>query len=206
MPVIPSYVRGGAALTVSIAAGLAIGLAIPRGGGAGEVASGDGLGAAAEPVDGTGPALEPPGGTGPALEPPGGGTGITGEAAPEAVAIGTFLVDVVSHDCGIAAVTGDHAQWLADGSYCRVRVWVTNADVLTRPFDAMVQELVLEDGETLTPEHDAMNISEQPRELDLGREVRIEFDLWFDVPDGAVPVALRWHEPGGGTADTPLPG
>ena len=192
MPVIPSYARGGAALAVALAAGLTIGLVIPRGGAAPDVASGTG------PV---GPALEPPTSDDPVA------TGATDEtgATPEPVALDVFAVDVVTHECGIAAVTGDHAQWLADGAYCRVRVWVTNTDVLTHPFDPMAQELVLDGGDTVPPEFDAMNIREQPREFELGREVRIEFDLWFDVPEDAVPSGLRWHA-AGATAETPLPG
>jgi hypothetical protein len=98
---------------------------------------------------------------------------------------------------GMSTVIGSHADWPAKGQFVRIRVAVTNTGRTTALFDSRHQMLVASDGSSRHPDDQAMLIKRQPAEVDLGSTVRLEFDLWFDIPKDAHPTALRAF--GGGT-------
>lgn len=88
-------------------------------------------------------------------------------------------------------VLGSHAEMPAKGEFLRIRLVVTNNGRSSVLFDTARQRLVLADGTTRKPDSEAMLVKRQPGEFDLGSGVRVEFDLYYDVPDGAEPKALR---------------
>jgi hypothetical protein len=94
-------------------------------------------------------------------------------------------------------IVGSHAEWEPKGRYIRVRLVAVNTDHSSVGFDTARQQLVTSDGVVHGVDPQAMLIERQPGQFDLGANVRIEFDLFFDVPRDAEPRTLRVH--GGGT-------
>lgn len=94
---------------------------------------------------------------------------------------------------GIKTLLGSHAESPAKGAFTRVRVLVVNTGRNTVPFDARRQRLVLRDGATALPDEPAMLVKRQPDTFDLGAGMRVEFDLYYDIPVGAEGIALRAH-------------
>ena len=107
------------------------------------------------------------------------------------VATGNITYRVLGWRCGILAVQGDHADWLADGQYCRVRLRMTSADRHVHEFIADRQTLVTADGERHPVNLNAMQIQDQPTRADARPLAVLEFDIWFDIPSDAGPVALE---------------
>lgn len=89
------------------------------------------------------------------------------------------------------SLLGSHAEMYPDGEFFRIRLVVTNNGRSSAVFDTARQRLVLSSGKTLPPDSEAMLVKRQPGEFNLGSGVRVEFDLYYDVPDGAEPKALR---------------
>jgi hypothetical protein len=95
-------------------------------------------------------------------------------------------------------VVGSHAEWEPKGQYIRVRLVVVNTDRSSVSFTPGHQQLITTDGAAHDVDSQAMLIERQPAEpFDLGAFVRIEFDLYYDVPVNVGPKALRVH--GGAT-------
>lgn len=90
-------------------------------------------------------------------------------------------------------LVGSHAEWSAEGKYVRIRLVVANSGRTTVLFDTNRQLLVLADGTTLKPDEPAMLTKRQPDKFQLGAGVRVEFDLYYDVPEGTRVTALRTH-------------
>lgn len=91
----------------------------------------------------------------------------------------------------ISALQGSHAEMYPKGRFFRLRVVVTNIGRASVLFNAERQQLVLSDGSTRKPDGEATLVRRQPTEFDLGSGVRVEFDLYYDVPESATPKALR---------------
>ena len=109
------------------------------------------------------------------------------------VETGGISYRVLGWRCGLYAVQGDHADWLADGQYCRVRLRMTSADRYVHVFEAAAQELVVGDGQRHPANLNAMQIQDQPTKTEARPGAVLEFDVWFDVPEEAVPVAVQLH-------------
>lgn len=92
---------------------------------------------------------------------------------------------------GLDVVIGSHAEWRAKGRFARVRMIVVNTGRSSVLFDARRHVLVDERGGEHPQDAQAMTIKRQPERVDLGAGVRLEYDAYFDVPEGARPVALR---------------
>lgn len=108
-----------------------------------------------------------------------------------AVSTGAISYRVTGWRCGILAVQGDHADWLADGQYCRVRLRMTSADRYVHVFEAAPQTLVTADGARHRANLNAMQISDQPARTEARPAAVLEFDLWFDIPADAEPAAVE---------------
>lgn len=91
----------------------------------------------------------------------------------------------------ISALQGSHAEMYPKGRFLRLRVVVTNVGRASVLFNAERQLLVLADGSKHEPDGEATLVRRQPTEFDLGSGVRVEFDLYYDVPESAAPKALR---------------
>ncbi|HEY2206305.1 MAG TPA: hypothetical protein VGH99_17685 [Pseudonocardia sp.] len=91
----------------------------------------------------------------------------------------------------LSEIIGSHAEWEPKGRFVRVRLVVENVGRSGVDFDTKAQQLVTADGLAHDVDPQAMLIKRQPGEFALGAAVRLEFDLYYDVPVGAVPVALR---------------
>jgi len=92
---------------------------------------------------------------------------------------------------GLPSITGSHTEFPAKGQFVRLRLVVTNTGTSSVLFDTGRQLLVDDQGATHPPEEQAMVIKRQPRQFDLGHGVRVEFDLYWDIPKDRKPVTLR---------------
>ncbi|MEU9885770.1 DUF4352 domain-containing protein [Sphaerisporangium sp. NPDC051011] len=117
-------------------------------------------------------------------------------AAP--VVDGQMRFRVLSFQDGMPSMFGSHAEWNAKGRYARVRVLIESTDRTNQKFDAKQQLLVAADGRTFHVDGFAQAIKRQPDELPVGSFVRMEFDLWYDVPKDARITKIRF------VADPPL--
>lgn len=88
-------------------------------------------------------------------------------------------------------LVGSHVEWAAKGRYLRIRLVVDNRGRTSVLFDTRRQLLVLADGSIQLPDESAMLIKRQPTTFDIGAAVRVEFDLYYDIPVDAEPAALR---------------
>ena len=128
------------------------------------------------------------GGTSPAPVTPG-----PSPSPPPSVTTGDITYQVLASRCGILAVQGDHADWLADGQYCRVRMRMSSADRYVHPFAAADQVVVTADGQRIAANLNAMQIQDQPTRTEARPLAVLEFDLWFDIPEDATAVAVELH-------------
>ncbi len=92
---------------------------------------------------------------------------------------------------GLPSITGSHAEMLPKGQYVRLRLVITNTGTSSVLFDTKRQLLVDDQGATHPPDEQAMLIKRQPGQFDLGHGVRVEFDLYWDIPKDRKPVAVR---------------
>jgi len=92
---------------------------------------------------------------------------------------------------GLPSLTGSHAEFDAKGRFVRIRLVVTGKGLSGILFDTRRQQLVTDSGAVIAVDDQAMTIKRQPDKFELGRGVRVEFDLYFDAPKEAKPVVLR---------------
>ncbi|RSN55377.1 hypothetical protein DMH01_34290 [Amycolatopsis sp. WAC 04182] len=92
---------------------------------------------------------------------------------------------------GLPSLTGSHAEFEAKGQFVRLRLVVTGKGLSGILFDTRRQQLVTDSGAVIAVDNQAMTIKRQPDKFELGRGVRVEFDLYFDLPKEAKPVLLR---------------
>nr|WP_206795939.1 DUF4352 domain-containing protein [Amycolatopsis sp. MtRt-6] len=92
---------------------------------------------------------------------------------------------------GLPSITGSHTEFAAKGQFVRLRLVVTNTGTSSVLFDTGRQLLVDDQGVAHPPEEQAVIIKRQPRQFDLGHGVRVEFDLYWDIPKDRKPVTLR---------------
>ncbi len=93
----------------------------------------------------------------------------------------------------LGTILGSHAEFSPKGRYVRIRLVVVNVGRSGVDFDTARQQLITADGVAHDVDGQAMLIKRQPQKFDLGANVRVEFDLYYDLPAGARPVALRVH-------------
>jgi hypothetical protein len=132
------------------------------------------------------------------------------------VTLGPLQMDVLAARCGILAITGTHAEFIPDQPLCRARLRVVSADSSSHSFSTREQLLVLDDGTTVGPSRDAMLIKRQADRIELGARNAVELDVWWTVPAGRKPAAVRLvgdreatplgPTPAASSADVPLAG
>jgi hypothetical protein len=98
---------------------------------------------------------------------------------------------VIGLAAGLPSLTGSHAEFEAKGQFVRLRLVVTGKGLSGILFDTRRQQLITDSGAVIAVDNQAMTIKRQPDKFELGRGVRVEFDLYFDLPKAAKPVALR---------------
>jgi Domain of unknown function (DUF4352) len=91
----------------------------------------------------------------------------------------------------LPTLTGSHIDFNAKGLFYRIRVVVTNNGRTNVDFDTRKQLLITQDGATHIPDDPAMTVKRQPDQFVLGAGVRVEFDLYYDIPADAKLKALR---------------
>ncbi|MFC3456493.1 hypothetical protein [Amycolatopsis speibonae] len=92
---------------------------------------------------------------------------------------------------GLPSLTGSHTEFDAKGQFVRIRLVVTGKGVSGILFDTRRQQLLTDSGAVIAVDNQAMTIKRQPDKFELGRGVRVEFDLYFDLPKEAKPLVLR---------------
>jgi hypothetical protein len=113
---------------------------------------------------------------------------------------GTLQFTVIGYTDNLSEVFGSHAEWFPHGRYAMVRLVLENTARIQQNFQARRQMLRTADGRSYAADRDAANIKRQPWEQLVGSEVRIEFDLYYDIPKDAKVTAIRFY------ADPPGPG
>jgi uncharacterized protein DUF4352 len=93
----------------------------------------------------------------------------------------------------LGTILGSHAEWRPKGRYVRIRLVVVNTGRSGTDMDTKRQQLITADGIAHDVDPQAMLIKRQPDKFELGANVRVEFDLYYDVPLDARPTALRAH-------------
>jgi hypothetical protein len=91
----------------------------------------------------------------------------------------------------LPSLAGSHIDFNAKGVFYRIRIAATNVGRTTVEFDTRKQLLVTQDGATHIPDDPAMTVKRQPDKFALGANVRIEFDLYYDIPKDAQPKSLK---------------
>lgn len=104
---------------------------------------------------------------------------------------GHFAVRLLDARCGITYLTGTHAEFDPRNPLCRIRERVRSLDATYHSFGTSRQQLVLENGATVTPSIDAMNIKRQPDAVDVGARDVLELDVYFEPPPGIRPDGVR---------------
>lgn len=106
--------------------------------------------------------------------------------------VGDTDFTLIALTTGLASLIGSHAEWPATGQFVRVRLIIVNTGRSTVSFDTSRQQMITTDGVSHTPDNQAMQIKRQPSTpFDLGADVRVEFDLYWDIPPDAKPAKLR---------------
>jgi uncharacterized protein DUF4352 len=104
---------------------------------------------------------------------------------------GDLAVTVIGLRDRMDTVAGSHADVAPKGQFVRIRLVVENTGRITGTFDTRKQLLMAADGRTFRPDLDAMLIRRQPTTIDVGSGVRVEMDLWYDIPRQVKETALR---------------
>jgi hypothetical protein len=104
---------------------------------------------------------------------------------------GDMTFNVIGLRDRMDTIAGSHADVPPKGQFIRIRLVVENTGRITDTFDTRKQLLVAADGRTFRPDLDAMLIRRQPTGIDVGSGVRVEMDLWYDVPREVKETALR---------------
>jgi uncharacterized protein DUF4352 len=104
---------------------------------------------------------------------------------------------VLGISTGLAELAGSHADVKADGRFARIRLLLVNNGRTTALVNIGRQRLGTAEGGSYVPDYDAMTIKRQPLKFDVGAGMRVELDLWYDIPAGATPTGLRVY--GGST-------
>ncbi|MFC3981108.1 DUF4352 domain-containing protein [Streptosporangium jomthongense] len=112
-------------------------------------------------------------------------------AAP--VTDGDIRFQVIGLQTGLSGFVGSHGEWQAKGQYVVVRIVAENPGRTNSRFVAGRQRLLTADGTAHAVDRFAQAIKRQPDTLPLGAEVRIEMDLWFDVPKDAKITGVRLY-------------
>ncbi|MFF0305804.1 DUF4352 domain-containing protein [Streptosporangium sp. NPDC004379] len=118
-----------------------------------------------------------------------------GERAVHAAPVtdGDTRFQVIGLQTGLAGFVGSHGEWQAKGQYVVVRIVAENPGRTNSRFDAKRQRLLTADGAAHTVDAFAQAIKRQPDTLPLGAEVRIEMDLWFDIPKDDRVTGIRLY-------------
>jgi hypothetical protein len=113
---------------------------------------------------------------------------------------------VIGVSTAMTDVMGTHAAMDAKGAFTRVRVLAVNTGRDIQVFDTWKQRLVTTDGRAHSPDVNATMIKRQPERISVGASMRVEFDLWFDLPRGARTKAVRLRgSPPVGSVSDPAP-
>lgn len=104
---------------------------------------------------------------------------------------GDTTFEVIGLTSGLKTLVGSHAEFPAKGRFLRLRMVVSNTGRSSVLFSTKRLRLILADDAVEKPDSPAMLVKRQPDGFDLGPAMRVEFDLYFDVPVGAKAKALR---------------
>lgn len=91
----------------------------------------------------------------------------------------------------MSTLIGSHAEFHAKGQFVRIRMSVVNNGRSSVSFAARRHVLLDDRRAEHTTDSQAMTIKRQPDVIDLGANVRLEYDVYYDIPADAKPLALR---------------
>ncbi|WP_395106891.1 DUF4352 domain-containing protein [Actinomadura sp. SCN-SB] len=119
---------------------------------------------------------------------------------------GETAFTVIGYTGGMPELVGSHADVAPKGRYVRVRLVVENTGRTGQTFVPKEQVLVLASGRTIALDREAMLVKRMPEQFPVGAGMRVELDIWYDVPRSERPTAIRFQgEPGVGAVSEPSP-
>ncbi|MEU4803136.1 hypothetical protein [Actinosynnema sp. NPDC023587] len=142
---------------------------------------------------GSAPALETPPSSAPPTYPVPPGTARPDEKVLHlpTTSDGDTAFTLVGLTTGMSTLIGSHAEFEARGRFARVRLSVVNTGRSTVSFNAR-RHLMVDDKAVEHPvDTQAMTVKRQPEVIDLGANVRLEYDVYYDLPVDAKPLALK---------------
>jgi hypothetical protein len=104
---------------------------------------------------------------------------------------GDTAFTLVGLTTGMPTLIGSHAEFQAKGQFVRIRMSVINNGRSSVSFNARRHRLVDDHDTEYEVDTQAMTIKRQPETIDLGANVRLEYDVYYDLPKDAKPLALR---------------
>ncbi|GIH95004.1 hypothetical protein Psi01_56340 [Planobispora siamensis] len=104
---------------------------------------------------------------------------------------GEIRFQVIGLQKGLSGFFGSHAEWQAKGQYVVVRILMENPGRTNSRFEAGKQRLVAADGTAHAIDPFTQATKRQPDRFLLGAGVRVEMDLWFDIPKDARPASVK---------------
>ncbi|GAA0229082.1 DUF4352 domain-containing protein [Saccharothrix mutabilis subsp. mutabilis] len=91
----------------------------------------------------------------------------------------------------LPSLVGSHAEMPAKGQYVRIRMSVVNNGRSSVQFNARKHVLIDDRKAEHAVDLQAMLIKRQPDTLDLGANVRLEYDVYYDIPKDAKPLGIK---------------
>lgn len=104
---------------------------------------------------------------------------------------GDTAFTLVGLTTGMDMLIGSHAEFEAKGQFVCIRMSVINNGRSSVSFAARRHVLLDEKNAEYAVDTQAMTIKRQPDVIDLGANVRLEYDVYYDLPKDAKPRALR---------------
>ncbi|XVV01884.1 DUF4352 domain-containing protein [Actinosynnema sp. CA-248983] len=91
----------------------------------------------------------------------------------------------------LPSLVGSHAEMPAKGRFVRIRMSVINNGRSSVQFNARKHVLIDDKKAEHAVDSQAMLIKRQPETLDLGANVRLEYDVYYDIPTDVKPLAIK---------------
>ncbi|MFI9814377.1 DUF4352 domain-containing protein [Saccharothrix variisporea] len=92
----------------------------------------------------------------------------------------------------LPSLVGSHAEMPASqGQFVRIRMSVINNGRSSVSFNARKHVLVDDKKKEYEVDLQAMLIKRQPDMLDLGANVRLEYDVYYDIPKDSKPLGIK---------------
>ncbi|WP_153530491.1 DUF4352 domain-containing protein [Actinomadura macrotermitis] len=109
------------------------------------------------------------------------------------VSDGDTQFTLIGYTPALPEMVGSHADVRPNGVFVRVRLVAVNNGRTSTTLDLTRQRIVTAGGATVLPDYNARIVKRVPDKVEIGPTMRVEFDLWYDLPKNAKATALRLY-------------